>query len=67
MSFIDDIREAVNNGNLREPFRAKDVKEAVKGYAEGTYPTYLPKHRKGNPSGNKEYFEQLSRGLYRLS
>jgi hypothetical protein len=63
---ITEIRLAVLEGCLSEPFGAKDVKNAVPGYADKTYPVFLPKHRKGNPGGNTELFVRVSPGLYRL-
>ena len=64
--FIIDIRQAVRDGRLIEPFRADDVKNAVPGYAEKTYHVFLPKHRKGNPGGETKLFVRVSSGLFRL-
>jgi len=60
------IVRAFKSGNLREPFRAADVGKACPGFAEDTYGTFLPKHRVGNPGGNSELFERVSRGRYKL-
>lgn len=57
---------AVRSGLLKEPFSAADVQKACPGYAVHTYGVFLPKHRKGNPGGNTELFEQIGRGLYRI-
>ncbi len=61
------IREAVKNGTLAEPFRAADVKRALKIDYAGVF---LPKHRVGNPGikgkKNTEHFVLIERGLYRL-
>lgn len=59
------IVKAVDSGSLSEPFRAADVKAACPGFADGTYSTFLPKHRKGNPKAKPELFERVARGLYR--
>ena len=64
--FVHAIRIAVKEGHLREPFRAHDVKEVCPGFADHTYPVFLPKHRRGNPGGYTEYFERIEPGLYRL-
>ena len=64
--FVEDIGEAVRSGRLKEPFRALDVKRACLGWAEKTYSVFLPKHRKENPSSNKEYFIQHPDGSYSL-
>jgi hypothetical protein len=63
---IRTIRAAVREGRLQEPFRPRDVKAACPGFADNTYGTFLPKHRRGNPGGNSELFERIARGLYRL-
>jgi len=34
--------------------------------ADRTYSVFLPKHRKGNPGGYTEYFEQHEDGTYSL-
>jgi hypothetical protein len=57
------IREAVNDGSLRQPFRAADVNRALGIDYAGVF---LPKHRVGNPGKNTEHFVLIERGLYRL-
>jgi hypothetical protein len=64
--FIREIRKAVREGWLKEPFRANDVRLAVPGFADKTYNVFLPKHRIGNPDENTELFVQIKKGLYRL-
>ena len=64
--FVEDIKEAVRTGRLKEPFRASDVKVACPGWSERTYSNFLPKHRKGNPGGCTEYFLQHPDGCYSL-
>lgn len=60
------IVRAFKSGNLNEPFRAGDLRKACPGFAEGTCGTFLPKHRVGNPGGDSELFERVSRGRYKL-
>lgn len=64
--FVEDIRNAVRSGSLKEPFRASDVKAACPGWAKSTYSVFLAKHRRGNPGDYTEYFVRHSRGLYIL-
>jgi hypothetical protein len=64
--FIRLIRVAVREDRLKEPFRARDVKQAVPGFAKSTFSNFLSKHRFGNPGGETELFEQVGKGLYRL-
>lgn len=64
--FITEIRRAVKNGRLREPFTPDDVRRACPGFAPKTYNTFLPKHRRGNPGDDTELFERVRKGLYRL-
>jgi len=60
------IVDAVNSGQLKEPFGKKEFRSACKGLGEGTYQAFLYKHRKGNPGGNSELFELVSKGRFRL-
>ena len=62
---IRQIRRAVVEGRLKEPFRAADVRRARVRCAATTPGTFLPKHRVGNGS-TTELFVRLRRGLYRL-
>lgn len=64
--FVQDIKEAVRTGRLKEPFRASDVKVACPGWSDRTYSNFLPKHRRGNPRGYTEYFLQRRDGSYSL-
>ena len=64
--FIEQIRQARREGRLPPNFTASDVKEACPGWAENTYPTFMPKHRKGNPGGTTELFVRDSDGTYAL-
>ena len=64
--FVKDIRKARRKGRLPEHFRAADVKKACPGWTGGTYSTFLPKHRLGNPGGNTAYFLWHEPGLYSL-
>ena len=60
------IVKAVNSGSLKEPFKAADVKAVCPGFADGTYSTFLSKHRRGNPRGKWELFERVAIGRFRL-
>ena len=53
--FVDDIREAIRDGPLLEPFRPSDVRRACPGWARATYSTFLPAHRVDNPHGYVAY------------
>jgi len=64
--FVEDVREAIRSGRLRESFRANDIKKACLGWDESTYSNFLPKHRKGNPGDYTEYFSQNPDGSYNL-
>jgi hypothetical protein len=70
MKLHERIRQAVYNGRLLEPFNAQDLSNLFQNaFAANTYRNYLPKHRKGNPGGYKEYFKRgskLLRGFYWL-
>lgn len=66
MSVIEKIREAVEKGNLDEPFGKKDLGEKFPDWPEGTRNAYLWKHYVGNPRGYKEYFEKVAPGKFRL-
>jgi hypothetical protein len=60
---IRRIREAVETKRLGQQFRAEDVNRVLGIEFAGTF---LPKHRVGNPGGNRELFVRISAGLYRL-
>lgn len=60
------IVQAVNKGQLKEPFSRKDFRLACPGLGEGTYKAFLSKHRKGNPSGTSELFEAVEAGKFKL-
>jgi len=61
-----EIYSAVRNGKLKQPFNASMVKTACPGWADRTYPVFLPKHRIGNPGSNTELFRQVSPGFYKI-
>lgn len=62
--FASQIYDAVQQGRLKEPFGAADVKRACPGWAESTYKVSLAKHAVGN-GATTELFERVSTGLYR--
>ena len=64
--FMNDIRRAVSEGRLEEPFSGSDVERACPGWGKRTYSVFLPKHRVGNPGGYTAYFIRVDAGLYRL-
>ena len=64
--FVNDIRDALRRGDLPARFRPDDVRSACPGWAHHTYGVFLPKHRRGNPGGYTEYFEQNADGSYTL-
>ncbi len=61
-----DIRGAIQEGRLKQPFTAADVRQACPGWNPATYGSFLPKHRVGNPGGYTPYFVRESAGRYRL-
>jgi len=63
---MEDIRRARQAGALTERFRPSDVRRACPGWAYHTYGVFLPGHRRGNPGGLKQYFEQHDDGSYSL-
>ena len=63
---IREIRKAVREGRLHEPFRAKDVIAAGVFCAPSTPSTFLAKHCAGNPGEDSELFIRVGRGEYRL-
>ena len=66
MRLITDIRQAVAEGRLSQPFRAADVRAACPGWASRTYHVFLAKHREGNRRGETVLFVRVASGLYRL-
>lgn len=65
-SLIREIRRAVCEGRLREPFAAGDIIPAGVRCAKATPRTFLPKHCVGNSGGNSELFIRVAPGKYRL-
>lgn len=63
---VKEIEAAVRSGRLGARFTARACRDAISGFADCTFPTFLPKHRKGNPGGYSEYFRRIKRGLYEL-
>lgn len=58
------ISKLVFDGLLKEPFRVSDVKKVSKILDKS--PSFLSKHRIGNPAGNRACFERVGRGLYKI-
>ncbi|MEE9283963.1 MAG: hypothetical protein V3U49_07825 [Nitrososphaerales archaeon] len=65
-NILESIKEAVNNGRLKEPFTPQDVKRISPGKVDKTYNSFLVHHRKGNPIKFPEYFERGKDGTYKL-
>jgi len=63
--FATQIYAAVRTGKLKEPFGPDDVRRACPGWASGSYPVFLIKHRVGNPGGTTELFQRIAPGRYR--
>lgn len=59
------IYGAVRSGRLTEPFTAATVKSACPGWAQRTYPVFIPKHREGN-GRTTELFIRVAPGSYKL-
>ena len=64
--FVNDIRQAVEQGRLSVRFGPGDVRRACPGWADHTYGVFLPKHRSGNPGGYTAYFKRHPDGTYSL-
>ena len=60
------IINAIKVGKLKEPFTIADLMYACKDLKKGTCNTFPSKHRKGNPGGNSELFEAVSKGKFKL-
>ena len=58
--------KAVKDGRLKEPFTRDDFMEVCPDFAERTYKVFLNKHRIGNPGGNSELFERVSKGSFKI-
>ena len=59
------INLAVTNGKLKQPFAVSDVNSACNNLLAKS-PSFLSKHRKGNPGGYTVYFVQDKNGKYSL-
>jgi hypothetical protein len=60
------IVQAVEGGRLQEPFGTFEFQASCPGLGQGTYQAFLYKHRRGNPGGNSELFEQVAPGRFVL-
>ena len=63
---IKEIRAAVKEGRLKEPFAPRDLIQAEVRCAANTRSRFLWKHRVGNGS-TTEHFVHVARGQYRLA
>lgn len=60
------IVQAVESGKLQEPFGISEFQASCPEFGHGTYQAFLYKHRRGNPGGNSELFEQVAPGKFIL-
>jgi hypothetical protein len=60
------IIRAVKRGDLKEPFNGKMFKKACPGFADRTYKTFLPKHRKSNTTETRQLFIRIAPGFYKV-
>lgn len=60
------IVKAVKSEKLKEPFTKEDFRKACPNFGEGTYNTFLWKHRVGNPGGNTELFRKIAPRKFEL-
>jgi hypothetical protein len=58
------IIDAVQSGEMKEPFNKADFRAACPGLGPGTYQAFLDKHAIGNPGGNSELFRRTSPGTF---
>ena len=59
------ISNAVSSGKLAKTFNVKDVNSACNGLLLKS-PSFLSKHRLGNPGGYYVYFEWVREGVYKI-
>ena len=55
-----------NCKNLKKSFRVNDVNRFCNNVLMLS-PSFLSKHRVGNPKGYTEYFIRISRGVYQIN
>lgn len=58
-NLVQQIRDAVQNGKVKEPFKSSDFQFL------GSSLSFISKHAVGNGKYN-EYFIRVARGLYKL-
>jgi predicted aspartyl protease len=63
---VGSIRTAINEGRLREPFSNEDFRKTCPGFGKGTYNAFLWKHSRGNPGGQKAFFEKVGANRFCL-
>ena len=64
---IREIRQAVQDGRLAEPFDRAAVSKAGVSWSYHTSRNFLSKHCVGNSGGNTELFVHVCKGKYRLN
>lgn len=58
-NLVQQIRDAVRSGKVREPFKSSNF------HFLSSSPSFISKHAVGNGKYN-EYFIRVARGLYKL-
>lgn len=58
-NLVQQIRDAVHNGKVKEPFKSSGFPFLVKSQS------FISKHAVGNGK-HKEYFIRVGRGIYKL-
>jgi len=62
---FETIKTAIENGVLEQPFNVAKVNTACNSLLSKS-PSFLSKHRKGNPGDYKVYFIQDAKGKYSI-
>jgi len=61
------IKNAIDNGELREPFNSDDIRNICKNkFEESTYLTFLNKHRVGNKETTELFIKNEENKTYTL-
>lgn len=63
--FYRSIDKAIVEGQLSEPFNARDVQACCQEYSVIQCRSYLSKHARDNSVGHMELFERVDRGQYK--
>jgi len=63
---FETIKTAIEKGVLSQPFTVAKVNTACNNLLSKS-PSFLSKHRKGNPGDYKVYFIQNAKGIYSIT